>query len=190
MNVVVDASDSESEDTLVPADAGDVAPELRPDFFCNELLSLFSAEDYVKVVFREGVCHLVSPLRHPTARSARRGPRYGAHHRNTSSSQASRPGLPVMSGLRPSKGVTLHFWAYALGYRYVGPSALFARDHHRSSRLYARENLRGFPEMWWLYRAFGPTEAGNICWLRSVGKRHLSLRPSKVAVLGRKMRFV
>jgi len=44
VNVVVNASDGESQDALVPADAGDVAPELSANFFCDELLSLFSAD--------------------------------------------------------------------------------------------------------------------------------------------------
>jgi len=77
VNVVLDASDRESENAFVPADAGDVAPELRPDFFCDELLPLFSAEDDVGVVFGESVCRLVCAAPPPPQRAKRAsGPRF------------------------------------------------------------------------------------------------------------------
>ncbi len=88
--MVLNASDSEGENALVPADTGHITPELRPDFFRDVLVPLFSPEDDVEVVFRDRVrLFCVAPK--------------GAHYRNTWLSQALRPGLPLCRAFGPQQ---------------------------------------------------------------------------------------
>lgn len=61
MSVIVRSIDRDCLNSLVVADTAHIGPELRLNFFGNELLPFFGAEDHMDVDAGKGVGHSVGP---------------------------------------------------------------------------------------------------------------------------------